>query len=68
MFADDLNIFILNKQRVWEELVRTIGVFESISGLKINYNKSTVYRIGSVEKSRANAYTLKKINLVIGAS
>ena len=66
MFADDMNIFIMNKQSIWQELVRTIDIFEHISGMKINYDKSLVYRMGSANKTKANAYTLKKLHWSTG--
>ena len=61
MFADDLNIIIKNKQRCWDELVYEITLFQKATGMKVNYDKSTVYRLGSAKKSKANTYSLKKL-------
>ena len=65
MFADDINIFIANKPRVWTELQSIIRHLEESSGLKIN-DKSTVYRLGSARKSKAMHYTLKKLQWLNG--
>ena len=62
MFADDIDICIQNKPQVWEELRNTIAYFESLSGLKVNYDKSSVYRLGSTKKTNAMAYAMKKLH------
>ena len=65
MFADNLNMFILNKEKVWKEVQYTILQFEQLSGLRINYDKSTVYRMSS-NKSKAQAYSLSKLKWSMG--
>ena len=47
MFADDVNIFMPNDPNSWESLKSTIKSFEAISGLKVNYDQTNVYRISS---------------------
>ena len=49
-FADDLTLFLKFQQKSWNEVVLTFELFEGKTGMKINYNKSTVYRIGSLER------------------
>ena len=61
LFADDLSIFSMNTPRSGQEIEKEIGNFEKCTGLKVNYNKSTVYRIGSARKSNAKQYTFAKI-------
>ena len=56
MFADDMSVFMLNSPRNWQELRKTIREFQSISGLKVNYEKSTIYRLGSAKKADARYY------------
>ena len=62
MFADDLSLFIQNDEKTWRAVHEVIKNFESISGLKVNYEKSTVYRIGSARHSNAKYYSMKRIN------
>ena len=47
-YADDLGLFLLYDQCTWQEVEKTLLYFEQISGMKINYNKTIVYRIGSL--------------------
>ena len=61
MFADDLNLFIENKESVWKEVQNTIAKFEKLSGLKVNYEKSTVYRLGSARNSISRFYSSRKM-------
>ena len=61
MFADDMSVFIENKPKIWEELKKEIRDFEHFSGLKVNYDKSSVYRLGSAKKTRAMEYSMKKL-------
>ena len=61
LFADDINLFILNKEKIWQSVQETIRIFESISGLKVNYKKSTVYRIGTARNSIAKFYSARKL-------
>ena len=61
MFADDMDIYIRNKNSVWEEVVKTIQKFEALSGMKVNYDKSTVYRLGAAKKTMAKTYSMNKL-------
>ena len=61
MFADDVAITAMNKLRVGQEIEWCIRHFEQISGLKVNYDKSTVYRMGSACDANAQQYILNKI-------
>ena len=61
LFADDMNIFMLNKEKSWQELTRMLRYFEQISGMKVNYDKSTIYRLGSAKKSISRDYAMGKI-------
>ena len=60
MFADDIDIYVQNTPACCQALMMTIKEFEALSGLKINYDKSTVYRLGSAKRSRAKDIALKK--------
>ena len=61
LFADDLGLLLQFDKSVWEEAMYELSEFEKESGTKINYNKTTVYRIGSLVNSNAAFYTTKKL-------
>ena len=61
-FADNLGLFLINEKENWDETMHTLGRFEDISGLKINYDKTMVYRIASLKNSDARFYSTKKLN------
>ena len=60
-FADDLTLFLEHKESVWQAVMDTFLAFERLSGMKINYEKTTIYRIGSLKDSNATFYSRKKI-------
>ena len=62
MFADDLSLCIKNTRKTWEEVQKTFSWFENVSGLKVNYEKSTVCRIGTARKAQARFYVNKKLH------
>ena len=62
MFADDMSIFIPNKQVVWLEVKATLEYFREISGLRVNYEKSVMYRLGSARKANAKFYSKEKLH------
>lgn len=45
-FADDTNLFLQYDQDTLDSVVRTLDLFQVYTGLKINYDKTTMYRIG----------------------
>ena len=61
-FADDALLFSMYDQISQEAIVQTLIIFERNSGLKLNYDKSTVYRLGSLHNSNAKLYTSKELN------
>ena len=42
-------------------LLHTLDAFEVFSGLKVNYDKTEILRIGSLKNSIANIYTRKPL-------
>ena len=60
MFADDVNLFLQNKEKEWKEVEYVIYSFHLISGLKINYEKSTVYQMGNRD-GNAQYYSMRKL-------
>ena len=51
MFADDVNLLISDTAVTCQAVIKTIEEFEQLSGLLINYDKSHVYRIGSLKNA-----------------
>ena len=49
------------KQSSWEAAMSTLMDFEHASGMRINYDKTSVYRLGSICDTDARFYTMKKI-------
>ena len=56
-FADDLDLFMRCDQKSLDAALATLMEFETISGMKINFEKTTIYRIGSLRYSNAKLYT-----------
>ena len=61
LFADDMSIFLSNKQSAWQELQNVLDKFRWITGLKVNYDKSVIYRMGLARKTNAKFYSAKKL-------
>ena len=61
LFADDLTLFITNKNRNWNLVQTQISKFERLSGLKVNYDRSVIYRLGSARRSNAMFYSENKM-------
>ena len=60
-FADDTALPIEYDAASLTEVICTFDLFYTISGLKVNYNKTEILRIGSIRNSNARLYTLKPI-------
>lgn len=58
-FADDLNLFLEYNRVTLLEIARTFDQFECETDLKINYDKTSIYRIGSLKDTDAQLYTGK---------
>ena len=61
LFADDLDLFLKYKESVWNAVMKEFDNFEHITGMKISYEKTTIYRIGSLKGSNAKFYSSRKI-------
>ena len=57
-FADDLDVFSNNSEESIRAVFDVLEFFYFQTGLKINYDKTTIYRIGSLRHSKAQLYTL----------
>ena len=55
-FADDMNLFSLFEEKSLNSAISTLAFFERNTGLKLNYDKTNVYRIGSLKNSQAKIH------------
>ena len=56
-FADDTDTFSSFKQESVNSIMSVLKDVQSSTGLDVNYDKTTMYRIGSLRKSNAKLYT-----------
>ena len=61
-FADDMDVFSLCKQQSLDAIHQELCNFRQQSGFTISYDKTTLYRIGSLRFSDAEIYSLGDIN------
>ena len=50
------------EQESFDEIFKTLHRFRQEIGFRINYDKTTVYRMGSLKDSNAVLYTQKNLN------
>lgn len=60
-FADDTDLFLMYDQLTFTAIEQVFEVAFKNMGLKVNYNKTTVYRIGSICNTNATLYTIKPL-------
>lgn len=58
-FADDTDMFLEFNQETITQLVKTFETVQKNMGLHVNYDKTTLYRMGSIAKSNAKIYTAR---------
>ena len=58
-FADDTNLFLHGSEHNVKQASLTLEQAETNLGLKVNYEKTTIYRIGSLCHTNARYYTQK---------
>lgn len=61
-FADDATLTILFCRSSLQAVIETFDQFEIVSGLKVNYDKTEILRIGSIRNSNAKIYTGRKLH------
>ena len=61
-FADDTALFLTFSEECICAAIDTLSRIEHNTGLKVSYEKTTVYRIGSLKNSNAKIYTTKELN------
>ena len=60
-FADDTWFSLIFDQENLNTVLKTLNDFQNISGLKINYDKTELLRIGSLKNSNARLYTQRQL-------
>ena len=63
-FADDTDMYLKGRQKVLDETFKVIESFHQISGLKVNYDKTILYKIGSLTKTNAKLITKRNVRWV----
>ena len=61
-FADDTSAYLKYEDICIKAFVDTLTCVEGLMGLKVSYEKTSVYRIGSLVNSNAKIYTQKELN------
>ena len=60
-YADDTYMAFLFEKESLDQIINTLDKFQIISGLKVNYDKTEILRIGSLKNSEAKLYTQKNL-------
>ena len=60
-FADDMDVFSLYDQESLNSILQEISKFHDHTGFTLSYEKTTLYRIGSLKKLNAKLYTQENI-------
>ena len=63
-YADDMDIYCKNNKNNLKEIDMDLSEFGHNTGLKINYDKTTIYRMSKNNKSKAEVYTIKEMKAV----
>ncbi len=63
-YADDTNIFSLFEANSLNNIIAIFDYIHRNTGLKVNYDKTSIYRIGSLKHSEATLYTQKHFKWV----
>ena len=65
-FADDMDIFSICNQKSITAICRELQEFYYQSGFEVSYDKTTLYRIGSLRESEAKRYDTKNLKWTDG--
>ena len=60
-FADDIDVASLYEQSSMDAIERTFDNFRQNSGFTLSYDKTTVYRLGSIKNTNAMLYTQRPL-------
>ena len=59
-FADNMQMFMKFLQKSLQATIDELTIFEGISGMKVNYDKTAIYHIGSLTNSNAKLYVSRE--------
>lgn len=59
-FADDTTLFLQFDRLTLDSVIRALDTLYQNTGLVTNYDKTTIYRVGSIVNSNAKIYTTKE--------
>ena len=62
LFADDVGLLLEFEKEVLDETVYELDKFQNQTGMIINYEKTEIYRMGSIKKTNAHFYTSNKMH------
>ena len=57
-FADDMDMYLLNDGESLKQAMAILKMFQARSVFKVNYDKTSLFRIGSARKSQAQNYVM----------
>ena len=60
-YADDMDVAMEHDQGTLDKVLHHINRFGKSTGFKLNYDKTTLYRVGSMQRSKAKLYTAQDI-------
>ena len=60
-FADDTALFVMYSEDSIHQVINTLARTEDTTGLKVSYEKTCMYRVGSLKNSNARLYTEKQL-------
>ena len=61
-FADDTALYLTYDALCLENVIQTLSHIETNTGLTVSYDKTLIYRIGSLANSDAKLYTSKNFH------
>ena len=61
-YADDADIYLLKNQKSLDTVFTILERFRQLSGFTLNYDKTTILRIGSLKKSNQTLITQKAVS------
>lgn len=61
-FADDTTLFLSYDKETLEQVINTLDIMHYNTGLTVNYDKTNIYRVGSLAGTSAKIYTTKVFN------
>ena len=60
-FADDTSLYLIYSETTLNAAISELMYIETNTGLKVSYDKTCVYRLGSLKHTNAKIYTTKEL-------